>query len=127
MADGTEKDISEIRIGDVVIDKDGNNETVTLLLPERYNSVFELTTIHGAKTRTTGTQPLFLEDGSQKELRYLTPNDVLMNKGEILDIRFIGYERVYDFETDGANNYIVDGGFVAQGGGAEWWKEKEEK
>lgn len=126
MAGGSEKDISEIEVGDEVIDKDGKTVKVILLLPNRKNDVWELTTKGGAKTRTTATQPFLLEDGRQKELRYLTPNDVLLNMGEIESIRRVSYERVYDFETDGSNTYVVDGGFIAQGGGVEWWKEDKE-
>ncbi len=126
LVDGGIKDIADIVVGDEVIDKDGKTAKVILLLPKRDNDVWELTTKDGAKTRTTATQPFFLEDGSQKELRYLTPDDILLNMGEIESIRRVGYMRVYDFETDGDNNYIVDGGFIAQGGGAEWWKEDKE-
>ena len=126
LADGGIKDIADIDVGDEVIDKDGKTAKVILLLPKRDNDVWELTTKDGAKTRTTATQPFFLEDGSQKELRYLTPDDILLNMGEIESIRRVGYMRVYDFETDGDNNYIVDSGFIAQGGGVEWWKEDKE-
>ena len=122
MAGGEKKDIADIVVGDEVIDKDGKTAKVILLLPEHSNEIWKLITKNGAIVRTTSTQPFFLEDGSQKELRYLTPDDTLMNMGEIISIERDGYERVYDFETDGDNNYIVNGGFVAQGGGVEWWK-----
>lgn len=125
MADGSKKDISEIVLGDKVADKDGNTANVIMFMPEHENEIWELVTKEGKSVRTTATQPFFLEDGTQKELRCLAPDDALLNMGEIASIKRSGYERVYDFETDGNNNYIVNDGFAAQGGGVDWWEKEE--
>lgn len=123
MADDTKKDIKKIEVGDLVLSKDKKPQSVIKLMKPHMNTVFEVFTESGASTRTTLTQPFLMEDGAWKKVIDIGRGDAIKGFGPVTNIKHVGTFRVYDFETAGDNSYIVDGGFIAQGGGDDVWEE----
>lgn len=121
MADGTKKDIKDVEAGDLVLSKDGKAQSVVTKMDEHENDVYEVVTDDGKRTRATLSQPFLMADGSWEELLGIEVRAELKNVGRVKSVTRVGKMTVYDFETAGDNTYVVDDGFVAQGGSADIW------
>lgn len=120
MADGTEKGIEYMQPGDMVQSDGGKGEKVVKIMEPHYNDVYAVICEKG-HTNTTLTQPLMKPDGSYIDMADLKIGTELKNVGKVQSIVYSGERRVYDMQVDGENNYVVDGGFVAQGGSDDVW------
>lgn len=120
MADGTEKGIEYMQPGDMVQSDGGKGEKVVKVMEPHYNDVYAVICEKG-HTNTTLTQPLMKPDGSYIDMADLKIGTELKNVGKVQSIVYSGERRVYDMQVDGENNYVVDGGFVAQGGSDDVW------
>lgn len=121
MADGTQKDIKDVEAGDLVLSKDGKAQSVVTKMNEHENDVYEVVTYDGKRTRATLSQPFLMADGSWEELLGIEVRAELKNVGRVKSVTRVGKMMVYDFETAGDNTYVVDDGFVAQGGSTDIW------
>lgn len=121
MADGMKKDIKDVEAGDLVLSKDGKAQSVVTKMDEHENDVYEVVTYDGKRTRSTLTQPFLMEDGTWEELLGIEVRAELKNVGRVKSVTRVGKMMVYDFETAGDNTYVVDDGFVAQGGSTDIW------
>lgn len=121
MGDGTQKDIKDIKVGDQVLGRDGKIEKVINKMPPHRNIVYRVRMNNGESVRTTMTQPFMMDNDGWRELIDLEPGDKLKRMGKIETIIAEGVMDVHDFETDGENTYIVDGGFIAKGGNFDIW------
>ncbi len=121
MADGTKKDIKDVEAGDLVLSKDGKAQSVVTKMDEHENDVYEVVTDDGKRTRATLSQPFLMADGSWEELLGIEVRAELKNVGRVKSVTRVGKMMVYDFETAGDNTYVVDDGFVAQGGCLDIW------
>lgn len=119
MADGKKKEIQEIKEGDRVRTLTGSAKVVKVMEP-KYNDVVRVI-CENAVTTTTDTQPLMGEDGNYILVSDLKLGTKLKDAGRVLGLLCSGRQTVYDFETDGDNQYIADG-FIAMGGGSEIWR-----
>lgn len=119
MADGLEKAIEHIAVGDEVATDSGKSEKVVKLMKPHYNDVYAVICEKG-HTNTTTTQPLMKLDGSYITMGDLKIGTELKHVGRVQSIVYSGERRVYDLQVDGENNYIADG-FVAQGGDDSFW------
>lgn len=119
MADGSEKAIEHIEVGDDVKTDSGKVEKVVKLMEPHYNDVYAVICKKG-HTNTTTTQPLMKADGTYIDMGNLKIGTELKNVGKVQSIVYSGERRVYDLQVDGENNYIVDG-FTAQGGDDSFW------
>ena len=119
MADGSEKAIEHIEVGDEVTTDSGKTEKVVKLMEPHYNDVYAVICEKG-HTNTTTTQPLMKTDGTYITMGDLKIGTALKNVGKVQSIVYSGERRVYDLQVDGENNYIADG-FVAQGGDDSFW------
>ena len=120
MANGTEKSIEYMQVGDVVQTDGGKAEKVVKVMDPHYNDVYAVICEKG-HTNTTTTQPLMKPDGTYIKMGDLKIGTELKNVGKVQSIVYSGERRVYDLQVDGENNYIADG-FVAQGGDDSFWK-----
>lgn len=126
MADGTEKKIEDVKVGDKVLcpHEDGTETTeeVKRTLEPRYNDVWNLVTKDGNDTHyvsATLTQPLLTDDGF-KEIGQMTLGTKIKGCGTIINLVYSGERKVYDLQLTGDNNYYADG-FIAKGGSTDNW------
>ena len=131
MADGEQKAIHKVKVGDKVISYDHVNdnesvEEVTEIMEPHYNDVYiviaqdDKGTMHNVGT--TLTQPLMLADGTFKDVGMLRIGEVLKNVGKVKGIAYSGKRKVYDFKITGKikNPTYYANGFVAKAGTDEW-------
>ena len=128
MADGEQKAIRKVKVGDKVISYDHvcdseSVEEVTEIMEPHYNDVYiviaqdDKGTMHNVGT--TLTQPLMLADGTFKDVGMLRIGEVLKNVGKVKGIAYSGERKVYDFKITGTPTYYANG-FVAKAGTDEW-------
>ena len=120
MADGTKKKIQEVKAGDKVKTENGSAEVIEVMEPH-YNDVVRVI-CENAVTTTTGTQPIMGEDGKYILVSDLKLGTKVKAAGKVLGLLYVGRQVVYDFKTNGENQYIADG-FIAMGGSKEIWGE----
>lgn len=131
MADGDQKAIRKVEVGDKVISYDHVNNTesveeVTELMKPIYNDVYiviaqdDKGTMHNVGT--TLTQPLMLADGTFRDVAMLRIGDNLKNVGTVKGIAYSGERKVYDFKITGKvkNPTYYANGFVVKSGTDEW-------
>ncbi|WP_315436712.1 Hint domain-containing protein [uncultured Selenomonas sp.] len=124
MADGTEKSIEHIEVGDKVMSyADGAEQEaeVVNIMKRHYADVYNIQ-CQLAHTSATLTQPFLMEDGTYKTLADMRMGDVLYGVGAVYGLSYSGERPVHDIEVSGANTYIADG-FVARGGDRATWQE----
>lgn len=124
MADGTERSIKEIRLGDAVtgIDRNGNTVPVKVTYVQKpaMSDIWEVTFSNGTKLECTGTQWFFsgeydfpITGAESKTVLCLDGS-----KATILAVRKTGRaELVYDFTVDGDTNYFFVNKMAAEGQG----------
>ena len=124
MADGTEKSIEHIEVGDKVMSYENGKEKaaeVVSVMSRHYADVYNIQ-CQLAHTSATLTQPFLMEDGTYKTLGDMHIGDVLHGVGAVYGLTYSGERPVHDIEVSGANTYIADG-FVAKGGDRATWRE----
>lgn len=125
MADGSEKRIEHIEVGDKVMawSENGEEEEAEVLrtMQPHHVEVYNLV-CSDAHTMATLSQPFLTEDGAWVTLEDLKMKQRLKNAGEVHAVSFSGDRWVYDLQVSGANTYIADG-FIAKGGDGSIWKE----
>ena len=124
MADGTEKSIEHIEVGDRVmsyVDGAEQEAEVVNVMNRHYADVYNIQ-CRLAHTSATLTQPFLMEDGTYKTLADMRMGDVLHGVGAVYGLTYSGERPVHDIEVSGANTYIADG-FVAKGGDRATWQE----
>ena len=124
MADGSEKRIEHIEVGDKVMawGENGEEEAEVLRTMQPHHvEVYNLVCSNG-HTMATLSQPLMAEDGEWVTLENLKMKQKLKNAGEVHAVSYSGDRWVYDIEVSGSNTYIADG-FIAKGGEAAIWQE----
>lgn len=122
MADGTDKLIRHIKVGDEVLcyndDGEDSAETVTYVQPVVINTTYALMCADEANNKkvvyTTLTQPILTADGDFVELGMLRIGTKLKSVGKVEAIVLSGERKVYDFMTSGSNKYYANG-FIAKG------------
>lgn len=116
MADGSEKNIADIKVGDEVLTYDGQNDivnTVVYVTEPREEKTYIVECENG-KVNTTLSQPLMTCDGEFIEVELLKLGTVLKNVGKVKAITKDKINLVYDFKTENHNCYYANG-FVAYG------------
>ena len=124
MADGTEKSIEHIEVGEKVMSyADGAEKEaeVVHVMNRHYADVYNIQ-CQLAHTSATLSQPLLMEDGTYKTLGEMRIGDVLYGVGAVYGLSYSGERPVHDIEVSGTNTYIADG-FVAKGGDRATWQE----
>ena len=124
LANGKTKDISKIEVGDKVVSGSGTIEEVTEVMEPAENLVFEVFTNTGDRVNTTLTQGIMTEGGQFRLLKDIHVGHMIQvgeDTAIVISKLAIGKKTVYDFKTTGENTYIVNGGFIVNGGSAEIW------
>lgn len=124
MADGSEKSIEHIEVGDKVMsyaDGEEQEAEVVNVMSRHYADVYNIQ-CQLAHTSATLTQPFLMEDGTYKTLGDMSIGDVLHGVGAVYGLTYSGERPVHDIEVSGTNTYIADG-FVAKGGDRATWQE----
>lgn len=119
MADGSVANIEDVKVGDKVMNSDGESGTVVKVMDPHDNDVYDVVADNG-HTRCTASQPLMNVDGEYIDLDKIAIETELKNVGSVRSIEYSGKEKVYDIQVEGNNSYIADG-FVAQGGSSDVW------
>lgn len=121
MADGEEKYIRHIKVGDKVLcyNEDGDSvEEVVYVQEPVYQTTYAVVFIadDGKKNAvyTTLAQPLLADDGKMVEVSVMRIGTKLKFGGKVTGIVESGERKVYDFRTTGSNRYYANG-LVAQG------------
>lgn len=122
MANGEDKLIRHIKLGDEVLCYNDNGEdtaeTVTYIQPIIYNTTYAVMCADEADNKrvvyTTLTQPLLTTEGDFIEVGMLRIGTKLKGAGTVNAIVLSGERKVYDFQTTGSNRYYANG-FVAHG------------
>lgn len=124
MADGSEKRIEHIEVGDKVMawGENGEEEAEVLRTMQPHHVEVYNLVCSDAHTMATLSQPFLTEDGAWVTLEDLKMKQRLKNAGEVHAVSFSGDRWVYDLQVSGANTYIADG-FIAKGGDGSIWKE----
>ena len=130
MYDGSEKNIEDMAVGDVVLSAKGEPVKVIKKMKPVKNYHVTITTNDGHEVTTTTTQPLMKEDGEYIDVKDLTagiklavhPAMEITGADTTKSITQGAFDYVYDIETDGDNSYIANG-FIAKGGGLPYWEE----
>lgn len=124
MADGTEKSIEHIEVGEKVmsyVDGEEKEAEVVNVMERHYADVYNIQ-CQLAHTMATLSQPFLMEDGTYKTLGEMRIGDVLYSVGAVYGLSYSGERPVHDIEVSGTNTYIADG-FVAKGGDRAIWQE----
>ncbi len=128
MADGEQKTIRKIKVGDKILSYDHvcdrrNVEEVTEIMEPHYSDVYIVICQDEEGTMrnvgTTLTQPLLLNDGTWRDVAMLRIGDILKFVGKVKGIAHSGERKVYDLKVTGSNTYYANG-FVAKAGTDEW-------
>lgn len=124
MADGTEKSIEHLEVGEKVmsyVDGEEKEAEVVSVMERHYADVYNIQ-CQLAHTMATLTQPFLMEDGTYKTLGEMRIGDVLYGVGPVYALAFGGERPVHDIEVSGTNTYFADG-FLAKGGDRATWQE----
>lgn len=110
MADGTEKRIEYIEVGDKVMawGENGEEEAEVLRTMQPHHVEVYNLVCSDAHTMATLSQPFLTEDGAWVTLEDLKMKQRLKNAGEVHAVSFSGDRRVYDLQVSGENTYIAD-------------------
>ena len=130
MADGEQKAIRNIEVGDKVMAYDHvrdrkHVEEVTEVMKPHYSEIYMVICQDDdgnlRNVGTTLTQPLMLADGTFRDVCMLRVGENLKNVGTVKAIAFDGERKVYDFKTTGHGTptYYANG-FVVKAGTDEW-------
>lgn len=121
MADGEEKYIRHIKVGDKVLcyNEFGDSaEEVVYVQEPVYQTTYAVVAVadDGKKNvvYTTLAQPLLADNGEYQEVQVMRIGTKLKGVGKVTGIVESGERKVYDFQTTGNNKYYANG-FVAQG------------
>ena len=123
MADGTQKKISNIHIGDRVFSYNTDTgervaESVVALAEPRYAMTYAVVCLGDKNAKravyTTPTQPLLTEDGEFVDVGLMRLGTRLKGVGKVTGIVESGERKVYDFKTENNNTYYANG-FIAYG------------
>ena len=121
MADGEEKYIRHIKVGDKVLgyNEFGNTvEEVVYVQSPVYQTTYAVVAVadDGKKNvvYTTLAQPLLADNGEYQEVQIMRIGTKLKGVGKVTGIVESGERKVYDFQITGNNKYYANG-FVAQG------------
>lgn len=121
MADGEEKFIRHIKVGDKVLgyNESGDSvEEVVYVQEPVYQATYAVMCVGENNEKkvvyTTLAQPLLTEDGEYQEVQVMRIGTKLKDVGKVIAIVESGERKVYDIQTTGNNKYYANG-FVAQG------------
>ena len=121
MADGEEKYIRHIKVGDKVLgyNESGDSvEEVVYVQEPVYQTTYAVMCVGENNEKkvvyTTLAQPLLTEDGEYQEVQVMRIGTKLKDVGKVIAIVESGERKVYDIQTTGNNKYYANG-FVAQG------------
>ena len=116
MADGSEKSIANIEVGDEVLAYNGQNDIADTVVSVTEPSEEEIYIVEceNGSVKTTLSQPLMTYDGEFIEVELLKLGTVLKNVGKVKAITKDKINLVYDFKTENHNCYYANG-FVAYG------------
>lgn len=116
MADGTEKNITDIKVGDEILANDGESDiidTVSMVTAPIEAQTYIVECENG-EVNTTLSQPLMAENGEFVEVELLKLGTMLKNVGKVKAITKDKINLVYDIKTENINRYYANG-FVAYG------------
>lgn len=131
MADGEQKAIRDIEVGDKVLsydhvrDRRRVEEVMGIMEPRESDTYVVVCQDRKGNMRnieTTLSQPLMLSDGTFRDVQVLCIGDSLKNVGTVKCIAFKGRRKVYDFKITSNRKrptYFANG-FVVQAGTDEW-------
>lgn len=119
MADDTEKNIEDIKKGDKVRFLNKTFTVKNLMKPRDNQQIIRIKT-DTHKVDTTMTQSVMKADMTLIKVSDLYAGVELLNVGTVRTVAPVGFDTVYDFETDGDNRYIANGFFVNGGDAAIW-------
>lgn len=131
MADGEQKAIRDIKVGDKVLsydhvrDRRHVEEVMEIMEPHESDTYVVICRDRKGNMRnveTTLSQPLMLSDGTFRNVQVLCIGDPLKNVGTVKCIAFKGKRKVYDFKITSNRKrptYFANG-FVVQAGTDEW-------
>ncbi|MBR5172111.1 MAG: hypothetical protein IKW14_01790, partial [Phascolarctobacterium sp.] len=121
MADGEEKYIRHIKVGDKVLcynELGDSVEEVVYVQSPVYQTTYAVVAVadDGKKNvvYTTLAQPLLADNGEYQEVQVMRIGTKLKGAGKVTGIVESGERKVYDFQTTGNNKYYANG-FIAQG------------
>lgn len=121
MADGEEKYIRHIKVGDKVLcyNEFGDSaEEVVYVQEPVYQTTYAVVAVadDGKKNvvYTTLAQPILADNGEYQEVQVMRIGTKLKGVGKVTGIVESGERKVYDFQTTGNNKYYANG-FIAQG------------
>lgn len=121
MANGEDKYIRHIKVGDQVLSYNENGDTVEEVVYVQepvYQTTYAVVTVadDGKKNvvYTTLAQPILTDNGEYQEVQIMRIGTKLKGGGKVMGIIESGERKVYDFQTTGDNKYYANG-FVAQG------------
>ena len=121
MADGEEKYIRHIKVGDKVLGYNEFGDTVEEVVYVQepvYETTYAVVAVSddGKKNvvYTTLAQPLLTDNGEYQEVQIMRIGTKLKGGGKVTGIVESGERKVYDFQTTGNNKYYANN-FVAQG------------
>ena len=121
MADGEEKYIRHIKIGDKVLcynELGDSVEEVVYVQEPVYQTTYAVVAVgdDGKKNvvYTTLAQPILADNGEYQEVQVMRIGTKLKGVGKVTGIVESGERKVYDFQTTGNNKYYANG-FIAQG------------
>lgn len=120
MADGTQKPVSEIELGEYVMDDEGNSAAVREVYTGQEESLFQIQTESGKILELTAGHPVLTEIGMVRACN-LAPGAVLCTeegREEIAELKETEYHgTVYSLDCGGAHliaNGLIAGDFVCQ-------------
>lgn len=121
MADGEEKYIRHIKVGDKVFcynELGDSVEEVVYVQEPVYQTTYAVVAVadDGKKNvvYTTLAQPILADNGEYQEVQVMRIGTKLKGVGKVTGIVESGERKVYDFQTTGNNKYYANG-FIAQG------------
>lgn len=131
MADGEQKAIRDIEVGDKVLSYDHVRdrryvEEVMEIMESRESDTYVVVCQdrkgNMRNVETTLSQPLMLSDGTFRDVQVLCIGDSLKNVGTVKCIAFKGKRKVYDFKITSSRKHptYFANGFVVQAGTDEW-------
>ena len=127
MADGSEKEIRHVKVGDevttidIISGKEHNGVVLEVMQPH-YAQVYTVVAKRGNVTKhvnTTLTQPLLSGNGIFIDVADMKIGQELADVGMVTAIVHSGERKVYDLKVSGDNTYFANG-FIANGGTDEW-------
>lgn len=120
MADGTEKPIELLAVGEKIMGIDGEPCTIEEI-PSEYTEIIRVTFDDGHVTRNSPTHAFALPKGGFTVSAKSKGKQVLTDKGAstVVSVERDGVERVFNIITDGSHTYCADGVWALGVGDAE--------